>query len=62
MALFWANTFHSKKSENVTFLGLLEANLVQKIREKLMAGSMRTFVTDGQRDNGQTELVTEDLR
>ena len=34
-----------RKSEFVTFLDLLKANLMQKIRKKMM-GSMRTFVTD----------------
>ena len=30
---FWAKTFFSRKSENVTFLDLLKANLMQKIRK-----------------------------
>ena len=32
-AYFWAETFFFQKSENVTFLDLLKANLMQKIRK-----------------------------
>ena len=42
IAHFWAKTFFFRKSENVTFLDLLKANLMQKIRKKLMDG-----LTDG---------------
>ena len=43
----------SQKSDFVTFLDLLKANLMQESRKKLIMGSMRTFVTDR-----QTELDT----
>ena len=37
IAHFWAKTFFFRKSENVTFLDLLKANLMQKIRKQARA-------------------------
>ena len=50
---FLGHGIFSGKYEKIIFLDLLQANLMQKIRTKLMAGSMRTFVTD--RTDGQAD-------
>ena len=54
LVYFGVNTFFFQKSENVTFLDLLKAKLMQKNQKNLMMGSMRTFVTD-RRTDGRTD-------
>ena len=45
--------FFSQKSKNVTFLGLLQANLMQKIRKKTNGGKYENFCY------GQTSEVVD---
>ena len=54
LTLLFPHEFFSQKSENVTFLGLLQANLMQKIR-KTNVGKYDNFC-DGLTSEGRVDL------